>query len=184
MIEAVNATGSSPVAPAGDRVRVGARGLREPPAAGRIGRDDEGDRGRERPDRADQPRAFEFNLYLDQFLLKPVAQGYGEVVPDPIKTGIRNVLNNLREPWTLLNDLAQGDFERAQIAYGRFLLNSTYGVAGIFDVAKEYGLPGHREDFGQTLAVWGIPEGPYLVLPLFGPSNPPRRGRARRAMVR
>ena len=114
---------------------------------------------------------FEFNLLLDDYLVRPVAEAYGDFVPDLVKTGIRNVLNNLREPWTLVNDLAQGEFGRAQETYGRFLLNSTYGVLGIFDVAKDYGVEQHREDFGQTLAVWGVPEGSYLVLPLFGPSN-------------
>jgi phospholipid-binding lipoprotein MlaA len=115
---------------------------------------------------------FEFNLAVDAYLLKPVAEAYGEVVPDVVKTAIRNVLNNLREPFTLVNDIAQGEGTRAQETYGRFLLNTTFGLLGIFDVAKDYGVPGHREDFGQTLAVWGVPEGPYLVLPLLGPSNP------------
>ena len=89
-----------------------------------------------------------------------------------MKTGIRNVLDNLREPFTLVNDLAQGEFRRAGDTYGRFLLNTLYGVGGIFNVAKDYGVERHSEDFGQTLAVWGVPEGPYLILPVLGPSNP------------
>ncbi len=114
---------------------------------------------------------FAANLAVDTFVLRPAAVGYRELVPDPLKRAIRNVLNNLREPFTLVNALAQGDFDRAQATYGRFLMNSLYGLGGIFDVADGYGLPYHQEDFGQTLAVWGMEEGPYLVLPGLGPSN-------------
>jgi phospholipid-binding lipoprotein MlaA len=82
------------------------------------------------------------------------------------------MLGNLRSPVILLNDVLQGETQRAGTTLGRFVLNTTLGVGGIFDVATGFGLPGHGEDFGQTLAVWGAEEGPYLFLPILGPSNP------------
>jgi phospholipid-binding lipoprotein MlaA len=93
------------------------------------------------------------------------------VAPE-IRTGVRNVLGNLRTPVILLNDLLQGEGYRAGETVGRFVLNTTLGVLGIFDVATDLGLPGHGEDFGQTLAHWGATEGPYLFIPVLGPSNP------------
>src|SRR5262249_46629897 len=93
-------------------------------------------------------------------------------LPNFAQDGVRNALNNLRSPVVLGNDLLQGSMDRAGTTAARFFINSTLGIAGLFDVASEFGLVYHDEDFGQTLAVWGTGEGPYLVLPLLGPSNP------------
>jgi len=115
---------------------------------------------------------FEVNLAIDKAVLKPVAYAYKEVVPKPIKNNIMNFLDNLRTPIILANDLMQLEFERAGDTLVRFLMNSSFGVLGINDFAGEVGIPRHDEDFGQTLAVSGVDPGPYLMLPLFGPSNP------------
>jgi phospholipid-binding lipoprotein MlaA len=113
-----------------------------------------------------------FNEGLDRAVVKPVATGYREYVPRPVRRGVRNVLNNLRGPVILVNDMLQGEPRRAGDTLGRFLLNSTFGVAGVFDVAEAwFGVPRHTEDFGQTLAVWGVGEGPFLFLPLAGPTT-------------
>ncbi len=115
---------------------------------------------------------FSFNLGLDKALLRPLAAAYNTVLPDPVRDGVRNFLNNLRTPIVLANDVLQGEIGRAGETVGRFLLNSTIGVGGLFDIATELGFEFHDEDFGQTLAVWGVGEGPYLMLPILGPSNP------------
>ena len=115
---------------------------------------------------------FSFNLTLDKAILRPIATVYNAALPDPVRDGVRNFLNNLRTPIILANDVLQGEIGRAGDTVGRFLLNSTLGVGGLFDIASELGFDFHNEDFGQTLAVWGIGEGPYLMLPNFGPSNP------------
>lgn len=115
---------------------------------------------------------FDVNLALDKALIKPVAFAYKEVVPEVIQNFIKNFLDNLRSPIIFANDLMQGEFERAGTTFVRFLMNSSFGVAGINDFAGEVGLKRHDEDFGQTLAVAGVEPGPYLMLPLFGPSNP------------
>jgi phospholipid-binding lipoprotein MlaA len=113
-----------------------------------------------------------FNERLDRAVARPVAVGYREYIPRPVRGGIRNVLNNLRSPVILVNDMLQGQPRRAGDTLGRFLLNTTVGVGGIFDVAGAwFGVQRHTEDFGQTLAVWGVGEGPYLFLPLVGPTN-------------
>ena len=109
---------------------------------------------------------------VDTLVLRPAAEAYSILLPPPVRTGIRNALGNLRSPVILANNLLQGDTDRAATTLGRFLLNSTVGVGGLFDVAAAWGLPGRAEDFGQTFALWGIPEGPYLFLPVLGPSNP------------
>ena len=110
---------------------------------------------------------------IDKTVLRPVAVAYRDVVPRPVRTGVSNVLGNLRTPVILANDMLQGEPRRAGDTLGRFLINSTLGVAGIFDVAGDYfGVKGHSEDYGQTLAVWGVGEGPYLFIPVLGPSNP------------
>jgi phospholipid-binding lipoprotein MlaA len=109
---------------------------------------------------------------VDQAVLEPVARAYREVVPRPVRTGVRNALGNLRAPVILLNDALQGERQRAEITLGRFMINSTLGLGGLIDVAAMIGVPGHAEDFGQTLAVWGVGEGPYLFIPVLGPSNP------------
>ena len=115
---------------------------------------------------------FEVNYALDALLLKPAAQSYRDLVPDYGRDSVRSFLNNLGTPVVLANDVLQGEAERARITVARFLVNTTLGVGGLFDVATGLGLVYHGEDFGQTLAVWGTDEGIYLMLPLFGPSNP------------
>ena len=114
---------------------------------------------------------FEFNDGLDRAILKPVAQGYRFVLPGPIRDGIRNFFSNLQDPWIALNQLLQGKVEEALSDTWRFIVNSTFGVGGIFDIASDMRLPKHAEDFGQTLAVWGVDFGPYLILPILGPSS-------------
>jgi phospholipid-binding lipoprotein MlaA len=111
------------------------------------------------------------NLQLDDKLLVPVAKGYRKVTPEPVRNGIRNFFRNLREPYTMLNDLLQGKFMEAGQDAGRFMINTILGFAGLNDVATHMGIMRRNEDFGQTLAVWGVPPGPHLVLPLYGPSN-------------
>lgn len=114
---------------------------------------------------------FTFNDKLDRYFLKPVAKGYRAVVPSPARTGISNFFSNLHEPGVMVNDVLQGKFGHAASDLGRFLVNTTIGIYGLFDVATHFGLERHNEDFGQTLGKWGVGSGPYLVLPFFGPSN-------------
>jgi phospholipid-binding lipoprotein MlaA len=109
---------------------------------------------------------------LDTLVLRPAAEAYRIFLPPEARVAIRNILGNLRTPVILANDLMQGDTHRAATTMGRFLVNTTVGIGGIFDRATGFGLLGHTEDFGQTLAVWGLPEGPYLFIPALGPSNP------------
>ncbi len=115
---------------------------------------------------------FEVNRGLDAALLRPVATGYRDATPQFFQDRINDVLDNLRAPVIFLNDVLQGELERAVTTLVRFIINSTLGLLGLNDVATDLGIEGHNEDFGQTLAVWGVPEGPYVMLPLFGPSNP------------
>jgi phospholipid-binding lipoprotein MlaA len=115
---------------------------------------------------------FELNNAADELLMKPLAGWYYIALPNFAQDGIRNAIDNVRTPVILANDLFQGDLERAGTTFGRFLVNSTLGLGGLFDIAEKMGLERHDEDFGQTLAVAGVGEGPYLVLPLIGPSNP------------
>lgn len=115
---------------------------------------------------------YQVNEGIDTVLLRPAAVVYRAVLPQPVRTGVRNVLQNLSSPVTLINDALQGETDRFGTTLGRFVLNTTLGVGGIFEVAESFGLPRHTEDTGQTLATWGVGEGPYLFLPLLGPSNP------------
>jgi len=112
---------------------------------------------------------FEFNRKLDKYALKPVAQGYDFVVPDFIQVGISNMFYNLRFPQRFLNNVFQGKAKGASIEVGRFLLNTTVGYAGFLDLAKEIDLVTPDEDFGQTLGVYGVKPGPYLVVPFLQP---------------
>lgn len=112
---------------------------------------------------------FSFNDGLDEYLVKPVAEGYDAVLPGPIKTGISNFFSNLGDLFTILNDILQFKFGQAIEDTGRFIFNSTIGLYGLIDVATPMGLVKHDEDFGQTLATWGVSDGPYIVLPFFGP---------------
>jgi phospholipid-binding lipoprotein MlaA len=114
---------------------------------------------------------YAFNDKADRYALKPVAQGYQAITPLPARTGISNFFGNISDVWTGFNNLLQGKPGSTLTDLSRFAVNTTVGILGLFDVATEVGLEKHDEDFGQTLAVWGVPDGPYLVLPLFGPSN-------------
>ncbi len=114
---------------------------------------------------------LELNLRSDRVILKPITRAYTRVVPSPIRTGVHNFFSNLWQPMTVVNDVLQGKLGYAARDTSRFLINTTFGIFGIFDPASKLELPEHREDFGQTLAVWGIPSGPYLVLPFLGSSN-------------
>lgn len=115
---------------------------------------------------------FDFNNTLDTYALRPVAEGYRDLIPAFGRERIHDFLQNLHAPLIFANDLLQGEGDRAVQTFFRAAFNTTFGVLGLIDIASAAGIPLHEEDFGQTLAVWGIGEGPYLVLPLFGPSNP------------
>lgn len=117
-------------------------------------------------------RILEVNQFIDTILLRPVAKAYVAVVPDDGRKGIRNMLDNMKEPTLVFNNLLQGEFKRAEISLGRFVMNSTVGFGGLIDAAGLSGVERQPADFGQTLYVWGMPSGPYLMLPLLGPSNP------------
>ncbi|MCQ8239662.1 MlaA family lipoprotein [Rhizosaccharibacter radicis] len=109
---------------------------------------------------------------IDAYTLRPVAKGYVWLVPQPVRTGVHNVLGNLASPAVFFNDVFEGKPRRAGDTFVRFVVNSTVGVAGVFDVAKGWGYKAHEADGGMTLAQWGVPQGPYLFLPLLGPSSP------------
>jgi len=111
---------------------------------------------------------FGFNEGLDKYLLKPVAEGYNTAVPHPIKAGVSNFFSNIADLFVIINDLLQFKFTQAFSDTGRFIFNTTLGLYGLVDVATPMGLPKHHEDFGQTLATWGVGSGPYIVLPFFG----------------
>lgn len=114
---------------------------------------------------------YGFNMGLDKHLLKPIATGYKTITPDFMQAGVSNFFTNLKGINVVLNDVLQGKFEQGASDTGRFLTNSTIGLGGLFDVASELGLQNNVEDFGQTLAVWGVDQGPYLVLPILGPTT-------------
>lgn len=114
---------------------------------------------------------FEFNEKLDQFVMKPASQGYVFVVPEPVRDGVSNMISNVLDVPTAVNDLLQGKPKDAVDDLSRVFVNTTLGIGGIFDVATAGGMDKRRSDFGQTFAVWGIESGPYMVLPLFGAST-------------
>lgn len=114
---------------------------------------------------------WEFNRAIDNAILKPTAKGYQAITPDPVEKGISNFFSNLGEIETIINDILQAKFGKAGRDTGRFLINSTLGLAGFLDPATEMGLKKEEEDFGQTLAAWGFDSGPYLMLPFLGPST-------------
>jgi phospholipid-binding lipoprotein MlaA len=116
-------------------------------------------------------RIFRFNRGVDRATLKPIATGYEKVVPSFMRRGISNFYANLRGPRNIINNFLQGKGSRGFSETGRFVMNSTIGVLGLVDVATRVGLDKHREDFGQTLAVWGMPDGPYVMVPFAGPQT-------------
>ncbi len=116
-------------------------------------------------------KVFAFNTGLDQLAIKPVARGYSNYVPEFVQTTVANFFGNLADVWTALNNYLQFKPREGTMDAGRVLINSTLGIAGLADVATPLGLPKHEEDFGQTLGVWGVKSGPYVVLPIFGPST-------------
>jgi phospholipid-binding lipoprotein MlaA len=114
---------------------------------------------------------FEFNRTFDDNLLKPVAKGYMTVLPSVVRSAIGNFFGNIGDVWTAANNYLQGKPKDGTTDVVRVVFNSTFGIAGLIDVATPMGLPKHEEDFGQTLGVWGAKSGPYVVLPFFGPST-------------
>jgi len=114
---------------------------------------------------------YVFNDKFDRYLMKPVAQGYRFITPSFLRTGIANFFRNLYDPANMVHNFLQGKFAEATSDVGRIFLNSTVGVFGLFDVASALGIERHNEDLGQTLGAWGLGEGPYLVLPVLGPST-------------
>ncbi|MDT0593649.1 MlaA family lipoprotein [Glaciecola petra] len=115
---------------------------------------------------------WDFNYdVLDRFLIKPITEAYIEVTPTSVRNGLVNASNNIEEPANTINNLLQGKFQASLTSVGRFAINSTAGVLGIFDVAGDMGLERERENFGEVLGVWGVGTGPYLMLPALGPSD-------------
>lgn len=114
----------------------------------------------------------EANQQLLWYTARPLAIGYRRIVPEPARDGFRNALDNLASPLVAANLVLEGQFESAWETFSRTLINSTFGVGGVFDVAARYGLPKRKADFGMTMAGWGVGEGPYLILPLLGPTIP------------
>lgn len=114
---------------------------------------------------------YRFNDRLDRAVLRPTARAYRRVLPQFVRTSVGNFFSNINDVRVVLNNTLQGKFTTAYADFGRIAINSTLGLGGLFDVASEAGIEKHQEDFGQTLGWYGIPDGPYLMLPLFGPSN-------------
>jgi len=124
------------------------------------------------PYEATNREIFALNLKMDGWTLRPTAEAYANNVPEGVREAAHNVLVNLDLPVTFANDVLQAEPRRAGQTVTRFVVNSTLGMAGLFDVATRLDIPDHSEDFGQTLTVWGACKGPYLMLPLLGPSSP------------
>ena len=114
---------------------------------------------------------FSFNEGVDKAIVKPVASGYKTVMPEFARTGVTNFFSNLRDPWIGVNNILQGKVGAGASDFGRFAVNTTVGILGLFDVASNAGLEKHNEDFGQTLGRWGVGSGAYVVLPILGPSS-------------
>ena len=114
---------------------------------------------------------YSFNDTVDRVALKPLAKAYVNVVPSPVRTGVNNFFGNLGDVWNATNSVLQFKGQAAVESAMRVVINTTFGLGGLLDVATEMRLPKHKEDFGQTLGYWGVPSGPYLVLPLLGPST-------------
>jgi phospholipid-binding lipoprotein MlaA len=116
-------------------------------------------------------KVHRFNMHMDKAIARPISKAYYTVTPKPVQRGVTNFFRNIDYPVTFINQVLQGKFKESGISTGRFLVNSTLGVLGLFDVASRMGIPHHDEDFGQTLAHWGYEDSRYLVLPFFGPST-------------
>jgi len=116
-------------------------------------------------------KIFEFNDAVDTVAIKPVAKVYSAVTPSFIQTGITNFFGNIGDAWTMVNDFLQGNVESGVSDLARVSLNTVFGLGGMVDFATAASIPKHNEDFGKTLGVWGFPDGPYVVLPFFGPST-------------
>lgn len=114
---------------------------------------------------------YHFNDTVDKAVMKPIAQGYRFVLPSPVRTGVSNVFSNVDDVFVTVNNLLQGKFHTAASDFARLLANTTLGIGGIFDVASSFGLEKHNEDLGQTFGYWGIGNGPFLMIPLTGPST-------------
>ncbi len=114
---------------------------------------------------------YAFNKGVDKTLYKPVAGAYRAVVPKIPRKGVSNAMRNLREPWTFVNDILQLKFKRAGTTLSRFVVNTAFGVGGLFDVSKQMDIPFHSEDLGQTFASWGLGNGPYFIIPFVGPAS-------------
>lgn len=114
---------------------------------------------------------FKFNYQVDKYILRPVAEGYRAITNQPVRESIRGVLSNVREPLSSLNHLLQGDIKGSGISLSRFVVNTTLGLGGLFDVAEGWGLKKDTASFNQTLAKWCIKDGPYIVLPFIGPAT-------------
>lgn len=114
---------------------------------------------------------FSFNESVDASVIKPVAQAYQTVTPNIVKTAVGNFFSNAGDVWTAVNNVLQGNFADGANDFMRFAINTTVGIGGLIDVATAGGMPKHQADFGQTLGVWGVPAGPYVVLPILGPST-------------
>ena len=114
---------------------------------------------------------FNFNDGVDRAILQPVATAYDEVIPSPVKIGVRNFFGNIADVLSVVNNLLQFKLKESLETFMRVSVNSTFGFAGVLDIGTEMGLPKNKQDFGQTLGVWGFDTGPYVVLPLFGPSS-------------
>ncbi|HTV87388.1 MAG TPA: VacJ family lipoprotein [Stellaceae bacterium] len=117
-------------------------------------------------------KVFDLNQFIDRIVLKPATKIYVVVVPEAGRDAIKNALDNMKEPVVAINNVLQGRPKGAGIAVGRLIVNTTIGLAGVIDVAKKWGLAPQTGDFGQTLYAWDFPQGPYLILPILGPSNP------------
>lgn len=114
---------------------------------------------------------YHFNAQLDRYVYLPVVRFYEAVLPDSVQHGVSNVFNNFKEIPIFVNSVLQGNPKKASVSLGRFVFNTTIGLGGLVDVLGKGGIPQENEDFGQTLGVWGVPPGPYLVLPVLGPSG-------------
>lgn len=114
---------------------------------------------------------FSMNEAIDKASTKPLAKGYRKIMPGPVRKGVSNFFSNLAAPRSAINNFLQGKPGRGVSEMGRFVINSIIGVGGIIDIATPSGLEEHREDFGQTAAVWGVPDGPYVILPFLGPQT-------------